>query len=822
MVRLAVAAAFAVLSSQAQNLPNFSVGTFNAAIAGAIAPLSTERVPFVSNVVQASPFQVLCLQEVFSTSAAATIQAAAATNYPYSYYPETTVSSLGNQCQDAAALVGLSTCVAAFNCTSSPDPLLQQQCAYANCVTEITALTSECFSCIGNYGIDGLDLSTAITRCTGADGGGPAWFYEGRTGLMLLSKVPFDATNHTFYSEANIVRRGIITALVTLPGVGLTTVGCTQLQSNSVGTPWYLPREGLTATSFQTENLKQIAEMHSIMASVAAQAFAQWMYGPVFILGDFNTGPETKFADAAWSENYAALLQPTAALPGLMGTTPYTNLYVNSLLPTSTSASSRLASVVKAPRVRRAHTSQGLVGADLSSAACTFCNGVVNFNWLTAPLSVPNVSSRGTLLDGVLAQLGNTYGTVMTAASAAAPTMRERRAKASGRQSSPDGVPPDPITLVFAAADRFADDALTFQFGAQQVTLPPSDHYGVYAGFVALGHLRILTPCTSTCEVPDDLVANLTAVSMQDGSDGALVAATCEPCTSSLPYRSNYTNAVEHAWTEYVAAGVTDNCPASLSPASSMRLVVSVVATQQTQVLFLTQAIRAGEFAPTIPQASRFPDSNGAEIGGTGIVSALMRIPEGQPIPMTGETLRPGNTVDYQCASAEVNSAYVSTARQRLAPSDSSVIAPAGGTVMIMRTMTTCDSVECCGLIQQYSVPCGAELLACSCGGVAYPCAEKGCEESKKGYLGLLGLLALIPLILCCIAVAAFCGMAAKRKSEPLVKQPFMVAPMMSPICNVPLVCPSAVMSSQCHQTIAAPMACGSIMPPATQMFDAI
>ncbi len=210
----------------------------------------------------------------FNTGATTEIDAYAGAvgNYPHSYWVETMRDEVNAGCTDEEA-APLADCIRE-NCGDVPQDELAN-CGLANCGDEFSATSTECQTCVASN-LD-KDIDGILEACSG---GGAAFSYSGRNGLILLSKTPLDNTQHTMLSST-LVQRAALRADVNVEGVGQVSVYCTHLAADLSGAIAY---PGEEFASFEAEQAAQIGEL-------IAWIDGQDNIGPIAWMGDFNTGP---------------------------------------------------------------------------------------------------------------------------------------------------------------------------------------------------------------------------------------------------------------------------------------------------------------------------------------------------------------------------------------------------------------------------------------------------------------------------------------------------------------------------------------------------
>ncbi len=262
------------------------VVTFNAGLAAGAVPYATERVPLIVDALKKLDAELLCLQEVWTDADATALVDGLKAQYPFSFREKTEDTSTPTvRCADLTAVLALSTC-RDQKCT--PSGIGASACVAGPCKTEYDALTNACKLCLA--GNTGNPLPCAI-------GGAKDFVYDGRNGLLLLSKVALKDAKYTPF-ETILIKRGVITA-----GVGSLQVQCTHLPADLGAVPYPQGKY----TSWTTEH----AGATDALVKTAAS-------GCNLLLGDLNTGaaegtlvgelPDNfkAFAAAGYSESWAS------------------------------------------------------------------------------------------------------------------------------------------------------------------------------------------------------------------------------------------------------------------------------------------------------------------------------------------------------------------------------------------------------------------------------------------------------------------------------------------------------------------------------------
>ncbi|MGM0575836.1 MAG: endonuclease/exonuclease/phosphatase family protein [Myxococcota bacterium] len=284
--------------------PEAAVTTWNVGLARGFVDYADQRLPHVVDTAAAMDADVLCLQEVWTQEDIDAITQGAAEAYPHGFYEITTAEGGSTEpaCTQAEA-DSLGAC-AEENC-ADVDPGELAGCVLGSCSTEWDASSAECQGClVSNLG-DPLDV--IFEACTTAGG---SFSYDGHNGLLLLSRHPFDATEH-LVMDSTTVQRAALHATVDLPGLGTSDVYCTHLAADLQDLA-YTGDHG----SWAGENLYQAETLVDWIASTAATP-------QVFVAGDFNSGPAiAPDIEAEIPEAYQAFIDDGFSSPFSEGAEP--------------------------------------------------------------------------------------------------------------------------------------------------------------------------------------------------------------------------------------------------------------------------------------------------------------------------------------------------------------------------------------------------------------------------------------------------------------------------------------------------------------------
>ena len=263
--------------------PSLTVANFNAGLAAGYVDYMDQRQPLIGPALAALAADVVCLEEVWTQASADAILAATKDAYPHSYREVTKGDDAtgGPSCTTVES-DPLKTC-AQTNC-GTVEPQNLATCVLANCKTEFGQVSSTCSTCIvANIG---KALEEILTTCTTA--AGSTYTYEGRNGVLLLSKYPLSGTEY-LRLDSYVIVRVVLHAIVATPDIGAVDVFCTHLTADLGADVKYAGK----AASWEAENAAQVATLIGWVAQKAGTS------GPfAVVLGDFNAGP-AKGADIA-------------------------------------------------------------------------------------------------------------------------------------------------------------------------------------------------------------------------------------------------------------------------------------------------------------------------------------------------------------------------------------------------------------------------------------------------------------------------------------------------------------------------------------------
>jgi endonuclease/exonuclease/phosphatase family metal-dependent hydrolase len=156
-----------------------------------------------------------------------------------------------------------------------------------DCREEFANLDVECQSCFDLRSHD-FDIERRFEECAAKQLSGNCTFlFDGWSDNLLLSKTPFLQTDFLLYTDSPLAQWTVLYAQVNTSTFSTpANIFCTHLSAR-------LP---IVDTSLANE--RQIRQLAQYIASKTNSS------SPVFVMGDFNTGPRTDGLDATRPENF--------------------------------------------------------------------------------------------------------------------------------------------------------------------------------------------------------------------------------------------------------------------------------------------------------------------------------------------------------------------------------------------------------------------------------------------------------------------------------------------------------------------------------------
>ena len=277
-----------------------SHATYNAGFALNFVPYAEERVQPVVDALKTVDADVLCLQEVWQLADITAITEGVKATFPHEFHVITDAGEPDPAdlpaCSQAEA-VPLKDCAEANDCANSGD---LTGCVVGNCGAEFGALSPECTNCLASN-LDKPTLDEIFQVCAV---GSAKFSYEGRNGLILLSKLPLSDTDHLVMDSFQ-VRRAVLTATVD-SAAGKRALFCTHLTASLSELEY--------GGEFGTWEEEQAHQVDQLTTFIGDKAPAET---PIVLMGDMNAGPKIgttidgeapevyqKFVDAGFEAPY--------------------------------------------------------------------------------------------------------------------------------------------------------------------------------------------------------------------------------------------------------------------------------------------------------------------------------------------------------------------------------------------------------------------------------------------------------------------------------------------------------------------------------------
>lgn len=271
--------------------PDFTVVTFNTGLAAGYVDWASQRLPFIGEAIRALEADVVCLQEVWADEDGSAIIQATSTVFPHYFRMLTADDGGGGEAAcTSQELDPLAACTRA-NCEDVPPENLTN-CVLGNCGDEFGAISSACQTCLASQ--LGNPLDDMIAACT--EGSGGQYAYDGRNGLLILSRHPL-IRQETLVFESYLNRRVAIHAVVQHPNMGSVDIYCTHLTADLSDVPY-----GGTKGSWGAEQGLQVDALTEWVEKTRSAVV-------VVVAGDMNCGPQgTGGVTAEHPENYQKFL----------------------------------------------------------------------------------------------------------------------------------------------------------------------------------------------------------------------------------------------------------------------------------------------------------------------------------------------------------------------------------------------------------------------------------------------------------------------------------------------------------------------------------
>jgi endonuclease/exonuclease/phosphatase family metal-dependent hydrolase len=241
---------------------NLAFLTYNAGLAYDAVALAEERKPEILTALTATDADVICLQEVWKDGDIEEIKAAMQDSHPYSFHRLTEDTSKRNDPCGVSKTLKLNSCVS-DECDAHG--ISAEECVQTACKEQYDALGDECVRCLTAH-------TTSPIWC--ALWGTQYYVYDGRNGLLLLSRYPIEEKRYTAL-DTLLIKRGILSA-----NVAGYTVHCGHLSSDLDVVPYD------TSGRFESWEDEQIAQVEALDTLADIDACT-------IVLGDLNMGPGT-------------------------------------------------------------------------------------------------------------------------------------------------------------------------------------------------------------------------------------------------------------------------------------------------------------------------------------------------------------------------------------------------------------------------------------------------------------------------------------------------------------------------------------------------
>jgi len=284
-------------TSEDEPRPPRYVTTFNAGLARNYVPHVDARRAAIIAALRDLDSDAVCLQEVWEDRDADAVTAGVKARFPHAFRVATTGEAAGGPACTADALKPLGECVSG-PCVGAED---LPGCVMKTCAMAFLGLPGGCRSCLAaNLS---RPMEEALAACTG--GGGSSLAYDGRNGLLLLSRHPLEETSHLVL-DSFLLRRAALHAMIRVGGRDVDLF-CTHLTA-------YLPEVEYQGPhgSWEGEQARQIDQVVAWVEEIAP-------FESAVLMGDMNCGP----ANAEW-EVAASAAQNFRKLVAAGFRSPYT------------------------------------------------------------------------------------------------------------------------------------------------------------------------------------------------------------------------------------------------------------------------------------------------------------------------------------------------------------------------------------------------------------------------------------------------------------------------------------------------------------------
>jgi endonuclease/exonuclease/phosphatase family metal-dependent hydrolase len=273
--------------AQGQNCSNpLQVATYNT-LQIAFAPYKNRRLDGAIDYFQKHELDlsVLCLQELWDVDQRNEVINDLKSRYPYSYAANPIATNCAGGCS-SAELKSIRDCIDENDCSLLSSNL--DECANSYCRAQLQSVGAACVTCLQS-GESVLDIFRNLDNCLSNDAipaNQTCFAYEGQNDNLILSTIPFEATDTLYFSESPITVSAALYARLST-SIGTTHVFCTHL----------LPADLPLFTFEQAINTNQTNELLNWVNTKVTNTSE-----PILLLGDFNHGPNE------WPENSDALI----------------------------------------------------------------------------------------------------------------------------------------------------------------------------------------------------------------------------------------------------------------------------------------------------------------------------------------------------------------------------------------------------------------------------------------------------------------------------------------------------------------------------------
>ena len=261
----------------------FSFATYNTGLAINYVDYAEERYAAVLEALGNLEADVVCLQEVWEVEHVEGLIDGLKGVYPYAHYADTTVEDTGTPpaCTEEET-APLLACVQE-NCLGVED---LTGCVMDKCAAQFATVSNGCITCLAANLTKPIEEIFATCVLSGS-----TLTYQGRNGVVLLSKSEFDVTDHLVL-DSFLVQRAVLHATFK-DDPAATHAFCTHL-ATSTEAPYNGNFEG-----YKEEQAAQIDAMVAFIDESAADS-------PVVLMGDMNTAPViAPDLSGEWEDNYA-------------------------------------------------------------------------------------------------------------------------------------------------------------------------------------------------------------------------------------------------------------------------------------------------------------------------------------------------------------------------------------------------------------------------------------------------------------------------------------------------------------------------------------